>query len=213
MSRGPHLTEEVKRHIAEIHLEHPDWKVAKVRERLLESEVYRLNYGPDWPSVSAVGKAMRKQERNKANRPPQTKRLDEPWNTASLDGHPIPPDTLPVVLKVWKAYVEKGRNLTIRQAKWVSRLSYVVSDTEELAETARRAALLEQLYEMTGSPFNSRGLDKRLVGLPFDYFDPLEPGANHLHPVYNIDKDGEIIDFDSPDSRERFEAKRKGGEH
>jgi len=202
MSKGRIVDDRVRLLIADVYREHPDWRAKEVK-----AEVNK-RLGQDWPGLSVVQKELSKiRERLIADNP-----QDKPWNTDAIDRYPqfaITPESLPVVLKVWKSRIENDSWLTIREAKWVSHLFYVIPDIEKLTETARRYALIEQLYEMTGQPFNSRGLDKRLMNIPFDYFDPFEPRVSDL--PYYLDKDGEVIDFTSPDAKERFEAKRKGG--
>lgn len=47
---------------------------------------------------------------------------DEPWSMATIDKYPIPPQAIPAVLACWKRSVQNDMALTIREAKWVSRL-------------------------------------------------------------------------------------------
>ncbi len=163
MSKGPHL-KDVKKIIGEIHWNHLDYGPKEVRAELLKELKRRgldRNYGPDWPSVSAVGKCLA-EIRDKVG--PGPTKLDRPWSTASLPQHPIPPEALPIVLKVWarsqtrevKVFdpaleaerLEKGITdpfyswripdpekrdiLTIREALWVARLYCVIKqETDE----------------------------------------------------------------------------------
>lgn len=53
---------------------------------------------------------------------------DKPWSMATLDKHPIPPEAIPAVLACWKRRVQSGAILTIREAKWVSRLYALMVD-------------------------------------------------------------------------------------
>lgn len=53
---------------------------------------------------------------------------DRPWSTAALDKHPISPEAIPAVLACWKKLVQSGTALTIREAKWVSRLHALMAD-------------------------------------------------------------------------------------
>ena len=210
MSAKINLTDDVKTLIAEFHLRHPKWKAPMIQIRVSELLHHKNPQLPKgWPGLSAVRKVLTEVKKIASEPSPE----DKPWSTAMLDSYPIPPQALPVVLKVWKSRIEKDSNLTIREAKWVSRLSNaipdIIPDIEKLTETARRYALVEQLYDMTGRHLNSRGLDKRLMNLPFDDFDEFEPRVSDLPPY--LDKDGEVIDFSSPDAKERFQAKRKGG--
>jgi len=47
---------------------------------------------------------------------------DRPWSMSTLDKHPIPPEAVPAVLACWKELVQNDSILTIREAKWISRL-------------------------------------------------------------------------------------------
>jgi len=57
---------------------------------------------------------------------------DKPWSMATIDKYPIPPQAIPAVLSCWKRCIQNNAVLTIREAKWVSRL-YAL-----LAEEVRR---------------------------------------------------------------------------
>lgn len=100
---------------------------------------------------------------------------DKPWSLATLDNpdYSIPPEAVPAVLKVWKLSVEKGLTFTIRGAKWVSRLSAVEQDVELLSVIAGHYALHERVADLDGSPFNSNALDKKLMGLPLNWYEDM----------------------------------------
>jgi hypothetical protein len=53
---------------------------------------------------------------------------DKPWSLATLDKHPIPPEAIPAVLACWKRRVQAGAVLTMREAKWVSRLYALMAE-------------------------------------------------------------------------------------
>lgn len=53
---------------------------------------------------------------------------DEPWSMATLDKHPISSEAIPAVFMCWKQRVQSGTTLTIREAKWVSRLYALMAD-------------------------------------------------------------------------------------
>lgn len=116
--------------------------------------------------------------------------LDAPWSLASLIEHPIPPDVLPVVLKVFKMRmrererilrerermlrVEKGslgegdftgNELTIREALWVSRLSALTTKTKELDGWATWYAVRQRAYEALGQLPDTSDLDEMVMGL------------------------------------------------
>ena len=79
---------------------------------------------------------------------------DQPWSVLSMSGD-VPPEGLPAVLEVWAYCLLKDmRPLTIRQAKWVARLSRTIplsdikvnglTDQGELWEYAMTYAAYEQ---------------------------------------------------------------------
>lgn len=53
---------------------------------------------------------------------------DEPWTMADLNRHPVAPEAIPAVLACWKELVRSGGALTIREAKWVSRLYALMAE-------------------------------------------------------------------------------------
>jgi hypothetical protein len=67
--------------------------------------------------------------------PPEKKRLidknNQPWNLNILDDSLyLPHDTLPFVMQLWRYAKNLGADLTIRQAKWSSRLCYILKDID-----------------------------------------------------------------------------------
>jgi hypothetical protein len=130
-----------------------------------------------WPGLSEVEHLMteyrRKYQKNIQIGTEMV--IDDPWSMATLDTYPIPPEALPAVLEAWKLSVEKNLNFTIRDAKWVSRLSATVfrNHIELLSEMAGLYALNELIASLTGYPFNSRVIDRQLMGLPLHWYDKL----------------------------------------
>lgn len=92
--------------------------------------------------------------------------LEKPWNMATIKQHPIAPETLSAVRNVWRLRNEKGDNLTIREAIWVSTLSGQLTDIDKLSYKAWQYARTELMFELLGRPFDSSVLDKLLMGLP-----------------------------------------------
>jgi len=88
--------------------------------------------------------------------------LDKPWSIARLDDYPIPPKELPKVIREYRRHMDEGTEFTIRQAKWVARLS----DTECPESLPDIIAKTEQLYEILGELPDFDVFDKLLAGLP-----------------------------------------------
>lgn len=77
------------------------------------------------------------------------------------------PESLSIVLNVYKQHVENGTNFTIRQAKWLSRLSSLkIKDTSiEKTGIPELIAKTEQLCDITGKSLDLRVFDKLLSGM------------------------------------------------
>ena len=174
MAKGPIVTPEIEARIAAVYQKHPKWKAPTVRnevEHLLHTKNAR--YPKGWPSLSTVQKVLAV-VRKRADMPsPQ----DEPWSLSTLDDYPIPPEALQRVLEEYKRCKEGGRfidsdaftvspgdafpYLTIRQAKWVARLSKV----ECFGAVPYLIAWRERLYEKIGKAPDLDPYDKLLAGL------------------------------------------------
>jgi hypothetical protein len=88
--------------------------------------------------------------------------IDDPWSITTLDNWPIPPDALPIVLKAYKRHFEDKTDFSIRQAKWVARLSRTDYHDTAVPDAIART---EQLCEMGGIPLDLKIVDKLLAGL------------------------------------------------
>lgn len=136
------------------------------RTKLAEQLQTELDWEGPSPEVEVLERKI-SWFRNHATDGPQ----DKPWSTATLDKYPIPPESLPAVLRVWKSCIEKEVGLTIREAKWVARLSAIQQDIEKLSFIASRYARTELMFEIINRPFESIGLDRLLMGLPVGVSD------------------------------------------
>jgi hypothetical protein len=86
---------------------------------------------------------------------------DEPWTIFTLDRHPIPLEALPKVLKQYRE-VKDFCGLSIREAKWIARLSSI-EPPERDPWLYALVASIEQLFEMVGSPPNFHLIDDILA--------------------------------------------------
>jgi hypothetical protein len=98
--------------------------------------------------------------RKNAKTPPDNDE-ERPWGIETLDDYPIEAAALPVVLKEYKRLFDNKQVLTIRQAKWIARLSVTGR-----ADMSYHIARTEEMYEMGGLPLNLEVFDKLLAGLP-----------------------------------------------
>lgn len=75
---------------------------------------------------------------------------DKPWTIFTLKDYPISPEALPKVLKQYKE-VKDFCGLSIREARWIARLS-AIEPPERWPWLYALIASIEQLFEMVGSP-------------------------------------------------------------
>jgi len=176
MAKGAYLTKQVKILIAEIHLSHPDWGATKLRECLLQelkSLGLNRNFGPDWPSVSAVQKELMGIRKNIDEKSTELTELDSPFSLGVLGKHPIPPEALPLIMRVWANRLEAGKpdkdgfsfkvDFTTREALWVARLSHLDKDPETVYEWAFWYAHMEPAYEAIGEHFETAEIDSKIL--------------------------------------------------
>ena len=129
MSKGPYLTPKVKRMLLEIYVADRQIKPSKARELLLERmKAKGLNeiFGSDYPHGSTVSNQLKLLREKDEGRLPESKELDEPWHLSSLPKYPIPPEALPLIMRVYtKNMCEAAMpawNLSMREALWIGRL-------------------------------------------------------------------------------------------
>jgi hypothetical protein len=128
------------------------------REKLAEKMQQDINWEGKAPEVEVLSKWITKNK--KGFKGPQEKS----WSISSLDDYPIPPQSLPAVLKAYRQHKEKGIEFTIRQAKWESRLSATDYSVTIMPDIIARTELL---YELTGSlkETDFTTFDKLLAGM------------------------------------------------
>ena len=167
MAKGPLITLQVETHIVKVYQEHPKWKAKEVWNWIrADLKKGNPNVPDNWPSLSTVQKILAIYRKNMKQKPVDP--CDKPWCMGTLNEYPIPPDAIPAVLKVyknnegWREAKLEGfdLSLTIRGAKWVSRLSHVIiDDTEKLSFWANEYAGVERIHQLLNYPFNSSALD------------------------------------------------------
>lgn len=164
MAKNPLITDEVKRVIAKIYLKHPDWRAKEIRDGV-EAQLHEQNprSKPGWPGLSAVQKELTKQRKTDEARPPESKRLDEPWSLSSLTKCSIPPEAMPIVMSVYKKRLAEKDPLLIREALWIARLYNIVDPPDLVWDWAFLYALEEMVSEDLGKPFDSRELDMEMI--------------------------------------------------
>ncbi len=156
-----------------------------------------------WPSDVYVRKCIAKLKSEKPS--PE----DQPWHMGTLDQYPLSPEALKTVIQAHWFAVEHGSKLTIREAKWIGRLSAVpemfpeLKDKEAIPWLIRHGceyAELEAWSEASGGAF-----EPYIPGDPEDYLmDEMllghwnEVAANYLQkhrPAWRPDSVAEIGRF------------------
>jgi hypothetical protein len=147
-------------------------------------------------SVKELASKIQKAIRNGGEEPPELSTLekkiyeyknkvapeDEPWSIGTLTNFPISPEALPKVLKEYRHKIKEGTKLTIREAKWVARLSTIKSSKVLLGVKSQPkgrpnlqlkpeflpyvVARTELLYELARKSPDFEIFDKLLAGLP-----------------------------------------------
>jgi hypothetical protein len=200
MAKGPVITEKVRRIIAEVYLQHRDWRAKEIQNEVDK----RLNgNGPGLSAVQKILTRMREKEEQILN---QGANLDAPWSLGSLGMKPeyeLPPGIIPLVLDLKRARevdiklydpnrlisrvkrkfkpedqemlrgefakVEKRQRhlpyFSLREARWVARISNVLSGRVSAAEIGWWAFLyadFEKACELAGVTCDTSELDSAL---------------------------------------------------
>ena len=200
MAKGAIITDEVEVLIASIHKKHPKWKAPEVRNTV-GSMLHASNskISPDWPSLSTVQKVMARLR--KKEKEPTTDPEEKQFCLATLNQYPIPPETLATVLAVWKSTIELDGEFTIRQAKWVSRLSGLIAagflkDTKELSSQAIYYSNLELYHMMLDADLDTTILDILLMK-PNNMNEKIKSFPSIFEKFKNPEPDDEMpLDYD-----------------
>jgi len=156
MAKGPILTDEVKRLIAEIFSEHPDW-VAKEVKNEVQARLRRAGHQakPDWPGITAVQIILKqiRAEREKGPLP-----IDKQWSIGRLAEYDIPTGAVSKVLEI-QSIRANHEPLTIREAVWIGRLCTLTDEAIELAVWAAMYADRDRTCDIAGIEKDTSDLD------------------------------------------------------
>jgi len=157
---------EIKRFVAEKALEDRDKIPKQLALELIPLIKKRGCKAP--PETSTLGKWILAARRHPLP-------LDLPFSLSTLVEveYPIPPEALPMVLRVWAKRLEEAKpdedgfssqmTFTIRDALWVSRLSHLSKDPEEIWGYAFWYSVRERAYEAIGETIDTSDLDTELL--------------------------------------------------
>ena len=156
MAKGPILTDEVKRLIAELNDEHPEWMAKEVKKEI-QARLRQLGHQtkPDWPGITAVQIELKKirAEREKGPLP-----IDGPWSIGRLAEDNIPAGAVSKVLEI-QSIRANHEQLTIREAVWIGRLHTVTDEIMELAVWAAMYADRDRLCDIANLEKDTSDLD------------------------------------------------------
>lgn len=186
MAKNPLITNEVREVIATIYLNYPDWRAKEIRDGV-EARLHEQNprSKPGWPGLSAVQKELTKQRKTDDTRPPESKRLDEPWSLGASVKHDIPPDASKDLSDMWRVSLAIDRPISIRQAKWIVYLrtlyqgqsiftqnySDKVARNFELISQSWLYSIKERVSEIIGEKhFDTTSLDA-LISMPYTHWE------------------------------------------
>jgi len=156
LPKGPRITAEVKRFIAEVNDEHPEW-VAKEVKNEVQSRLEYIGHQakPDWPGITAIQIEL-KNIRAKREKGPLP--IDGPWSIGRLAEDNIPAGAVSKVLEI-QLIRAKHEPLTIREAVWIGRLHTVTDEIMELAIWAAMYADREKVCDIANLEKDTSDLD------------------------------------------------------
>lgn len=89
--------------------------------------------------------------------------LDKPWSIAKSSEYDLPAESTAALLKAWRYCQAMGKPFSIRQAKWATYLSPIISNTIDLADWSEHYSNFEKGYKLRGLKFTSLDLDAALI--------------------------------------------------
>lgn len=170
MAKGPIVTPEIEALIASVYEKHPGWKAPRVRMEVVFILSNRGRRFPEgWPSLSKVQKVLALVRKNLKNSSPE----DEPWSLGALNRHDVSSEVLPALLELKENLAAQGQSLTVREARWASRLvalihTRVISRTEAVGQWSYKYAVLERVHELAEVDLDTSDLDRIIK----DYAEP-----------------------------------------
>ena len=168
MARGNFLTKDIKGLIAKVYLEHPEWRTCKIREEVINQyHGVSSNYdNPNWPGISIVQKELANIRRQDNERSPRSKKMDGLWSIATLVEYDIFPLAMQKVVQIQNLRRNAEKPLTIREARWVSRLHTLTTDIKELGILSIFYALRERICELISTPDDTFHIDDLVLKYP-----------------------------------------------
>jgi hypothetical protein len=112
-------------------------------------------YDMSLPSLRKTQEILSEARTKYKDLPPHEAQYQKPWSLATLDNYPLPPESLNAVVHVWRYALMNGETLTIRQAKWISRVYKFQKDVTKLWIMSYEYAKREEVFKISNQPFFS----------------------------------------------------------
>jgi len=181
MAQGPLITKEIQLLIAEVYDEHPDW-VSKEIQREVHRRLNlenRPGLKKDWPSLSTIQRelAQIRKHYNEMRSSP----LDQHWSLGDLNSYEICIEAIPILLRIQLSEHKRGNRLTIREARWISRLCKSITNTTVLTAAAKLYSWQERICALAGQRLDTNEYDLILSGGKWD-LTSLEYPADYEFP-------------------------------
>jgi len=206
---GAPLAEDMKRTIAEtwynmrtIDYEPLPKEVRASVVRQLEKEGYTESEIPKLRTFQEYVKRARKRQITLREKPDVDG--SKAWNLEILDENDcsLPHDTIPFVLQLWRYCKNLGSDLTIRQAKWASRLCYLLKDLgiSEQWIHIMRYSREEELSLLSGTQMRTDQLNSLLIMEPWERMTLVETDVRFKanwkinHTIAPKGSDGGIVE-------------------
>jgi len=175
--RAENISEKMERIIIEtwMSIRKPDYEPSAIKVRAsvvrqLEKEGYT---DAELPKLRTFQEYLRRARKTQITLREKSK-VDESkaWNLEILDDNDcsLPHDTIPFVLQLWRYCKNLGADLTIRQAKWASRLCYLLKNLD-IAEQwihIMRYSREEELSLLSGTQMRTDQLNSLLIMEPWE---------------------------------------------
>jgi hypothetical protein len=188
MSKGPRIKPTVKRVIV--------WEAVKDRNKPRRQVMVELqNIIESMGEIVPAEETLEKLISQARNHPVSD--LDAPWSVGCLAKYDMPPDALPIVMKIYEGRLrEEEQHFTIREALWIARLHKIIDDPIVLERFASAYALRDQVDWILNSPVYTRGFDisvirymnKQLTGADIAKF----PGIINPLPAWGREEEEEL---------------------
>ncbi len=156
------ITELVEKKWRELRDDQGEVPVAKQVMRAVEAELKihgKERQAPKIRKVQDIVKPLRKNDDDFYRDYPHEQELNRAWSIVTLAKHPLPPDTLPKVMRVWRLKTAIGYHLSIRRARWVAYLSRFPLSLSELISMSSMYANHELRCKQKDKPLDSSDID------------------------------------------------------